>query len=165
MKKSFLILTILFLFSCQKESENFKPSSEILSQKAYYIMLRDINKKFDLILNESKPKDISLSDYKIELIENLKYLENLNLTLCNAISEDFKKYLVKIENKYLGRIGKQLRLVYRMEDDTMICEHCKGENGNEFSSGELTADQIIQHMQVAVIFSLSYEKHILTRDK
>jgi hypothetical protein len=68
MKKSFLILTILFLFSCQKESENFKPSSEILSQKAYYLMLRDINKKFDLILNESKPKDISLSDYKIELI-------------------------------------------------------------------------------------------------
>ena len=52
MKKTLLILLTIFLFSCQKESENFKPSSEILSQKAYYIMLRDINKKFDLILNE-----------------------------------------------------------------------------------------------------------------
>ena len=31
-------------------------------------MLRDINKQFDLILNESKPKDISLSEYKMELI-------------------------------------------------------------------------------------------------
>lgn len=68
MKKSFLIFIALFLFSCQKEDENFKPSVEILSQKAYYIMLRDINKQFDLILNESKPKDISLSEYKMELI-------------------------------------------------------------------------------------------------
>ena len=52
-----------------------------------------------------------------------------------------------------------------MEDDNIICEHCKGENGNKFSSGELTADQIIQHMQVAAIFNLNYKEHILTRGK
>ena len=57
-----------------------------------------------------------------------------------------------------------MRLVYRMEDDNIICEHCKGENGNEFSSGELTADQIIQHMQVAAIFNLNYKEHTLTRE-
>ena len=52
-----------------------------------------------------------------------------------------------------------------MEDNNIICEHCKGENGNEFSSGELTADQIIQHLQVAAIFNLNYKEHILTRGK
>lgn len=68
MKQLFVIFTTMFLFSCQKEDKNFKSNDELLSQKAYYTMLNDINTQFEVILNESKPKDLSLSEYKMALI-------------------------------------------------------------------------------------------------
>lgn len=68
MKQFFILFSALFLFSCQKDDKDISSNDEILSQKAYYTMLKDINAQFDLILNESKPKDLSLSEYKMDLI-------------------------------------------------------------------------------------------------
>ncbi len=122
MKKSFLIFITLFLFSCQKEDENFKPNVEILSQKAYYIMLRDINKQFDLILNESKPKDISLSEYKMELISGKIGLpitqQNKILNATNPLI-DYSSKLAKINSISLDDLSSKIEFggLYAPDDN------------------------------------------------
>ena len=68
MKKTLLILLTIFLFSCQKEDNTINSNDSLLSQKAYYTMLKDINFQFEMILNESKPKDLSIEEYKTALI-------------------------------------------------------------------------------------------------
>jgi len=68
MNKTFLFFIAIFLFSCKKEDKNISSNDILLSQKAYYTMLKDINLQYDMIINESKPKDLRLSEYKIALI-------------------------------------------------------------------------------------------------
>jgi hypothetical protein len=68
MKQLFLIFSTIFLFSCQKDDKDISSNDEILSQKAYYTMLKNIDAQFELILNESKPENLSLSEYKMALI-------------------------------------------------------------------------------------------------
>ena len=65
MKKTFFLLITIFLFSCKKEDKNISLNDTLLSPGAYYTMLKVINLKYGIILNESKPKDLSLSEYKI----------------------------------------------------------------------------------------------------
>ena len=49
MKKIFLICLTVFLFSCQKDDKTNNTNDTLLSQKAYYTMLNDINAQFELI--------------------------------------------------------------------------------------------------------------------
>lgn len=78
MKIYFFALLFLFclLFqSCSKkvEPENLKQTS---SQELYYEMLKSINGQFNEILSESKPSNMSLSEYKIELVNGRIPLSN-----------------------------------------------------------------------------------------
>ena len=51
MKKIFLICLTVFLFSCQKDDKTNNTNDTLLSQKAYYTTLKDINTQFELIQN------------------------------------------------------------------------------------------------------------------
>jgi len=68
MKKIIFLLITIFLFSCKKGDNNISLNDTLVSQKEYYTMLKDINSQYEIILNESKPKVLSLSEYKIALI-------------------------------------------------------------------------------------------------
>ncbi|NDE09634.1 MAG: hypothetical protein EBZ95_03610 [Chitinophagia bacterium] len=68
MKKIIFLLITIFLFSCKKGDNNISLNDTLLSQKEYYTMLKGINLQYEIILNESKPKALSLSEYKIALI-------------------------------------------------------------------------------------------------
>ena len=77
MKKIFLICLTVFLFSCQKDDKTNNTNDTLLSQKAYYTMLKDINTQFELILNETKPTDLSIEEYKTALVSG-KIVLSLN---------------------------------------------------------------------------------------
>ena len=68
MKKILFILLSVFLFSCQKEDYTINSSEKLISQKEYVTMLKDINTQYEQILNESKPKNLSISEYKKALV-------------------------------------------------------------------------------------------------
>lgn len=68
MKKILFILLSVFLFSCQKEDDIINSSEKLISQKEYVTMLKDINTQYEQILNESKPKNLSISEYKKALV-------------------------------------------------------------------------------------------------
>jgi hypothetical protein len=68
MKYILFITLSLFLFSCQKEDNTINSTEKLISQKEYVTMLKDINTQYEQILNESKPKNISISEYKTALI-------------------------------------------------------------------------------------------------
>lgn len=68
MKKILFILLSVFLFSCQKEDNTINSSEKLISQKEYVKMLKDINIQYEQILNESKPKNLSISEYKKALV-------------------------------------------------------------------------------------------------
>jgi hypothetical protein len=68
MKKISFILLSFLLFSCQKEDDNINSSDKLISQKEYVTMLKDINTQHEQILNESKPNNLSISEYKTALI-------------------------------------------------------------------------------------------------
>lgn len=111
MKQFFILFSALFLFSCQKDDKDISSNDEILSQKAYYTMLKDINAQFDLILNESKPKDLSLSEYKMDLI---KGKIGLTLTQQNKILNatkpliDYSTKLAKINSIPLEDLSSKI---------------------------------------------------------
>jgi hypothetical protein len=68
MKYILFITLSLFLFSCEKEVNTINSTEKLISQKEYVTMLKDINTQYEQILNESKPKNVSISEYKTALI-------------------------------------------------------------------------------------------------
>lgn len=68
MKKMFFILLSVLLFSCQKEDNSINSSDKLMSQKEYVTMLKDINIQYEKILNESKPSNLSILEYKAALV-------------------------------------------------------------------------------------------------
>ena len=68
MKKILFITLSILLFSCQKEDDIINSSEKLISQKEYVTMLKDINTQYEQILNESKPKNLSISEYKKALV-------------------------------------------------------------------------------------------------
>ena len=113
MKKTLLILLTIFLFSCQKEDNTINSNDSLLSQKAYYTMLKDINFQFEMILNESKPKDLSIEEYKTALISGKIDLSSSQQNkILNATKPliDYSNKLVKINSLSIDDLGSKIAL-------------------------------------------------------
>ena len=113
MKKTLLILLTIFLFSCQKEDNTINPNDSLLSQKAYYTMLKDINFQFEIILNESKPKDLSIEEYKTALISGKIGLSSSQQNkILNATKPliDYSNKLAKINSLSIDDLGSKIAL-------------------------------------------------------
>lgn len=106
MKKIFIAFLSIFLFSCQKDTNTNISNDKVLTQKAYYVMLKDISLQYDLILNQTKPNNLSLSEYKIALISGKIGLSlsqqskilNATQPLIEYATNLSKKNSLKIEN-------------------------------------------------------------------
>ena len=113
MKKTFFLLLTIFLFSCKKEDKNISLDNTLLSPGAYYTMLKDINLKYGIILNESKPKDLSLSEYKIALISGKIELslgqQNKILSATKPLI-DYSAKLAKINSITLDDLSSKIAL-------------------------------------------------------
>jgi len=113
MKKTLLILLTIFLFSCQKEDNTINSNDSLLSQKAYYTMLKDINFQFEIILNESKPKDLSIEEYKTALISGKIGLSSSQQNkILNATKPliDYSNKLAKINSLSIDDLGSKIAL-------------------------------------------------------
>ena len=113
MKKTLLILLTIFLFSCQKEDNAINTNDSLLSQKAYYTMLKDINFQFEIILNESKPKDLSIEEYKTALISGKIGLSSSQQNkILNATKPliDYSNTLTKINSLSIDDLGSKIAL-------------------------------------------------------
>jgi len=113
MKKTLLILLTIFLFSCQKEDNAINTNDSLLSQKAYYTMLNDINFQFEIILNESKPKDLSIEEYKTALISGKIGLSSSQQNkILNATKPliDYSNKLAKINSLSIDDLGSKIAL-------------------------------------------------------
>jgi hypothetical protein len=113
MKKTLLILLTIFLFSCQKEDNTINSNDSLLSQKAYYTMLKDINFQFEMILNESKPKDLSIEEYKTALISGKIGLSSSQQNkILNATKPliDYSNKLAKINSLSIDDLGSKIAL-------------------------------------------------------
>ena len=113
MKKTLLILLTIFLFSCQKEDNTINSNDSLLSQKAYYTMLKDINFQFEMILNESKPKDLSIEEYKTALISGKISLSSSQQNkILNATKPliDYSNKLAKINSLSIDDLGSKIAL-------------------------------------------------------
>jgi len=113
MKKTLLILLTIFLFSCQKEDNTINSNDSLLSQKAYYTMLKDINFQFEMILNESKPKDLSIEEYKTALISGKIGLSSSQQNkILNATKPliDYSNKLGKINSLSIDDLGSKIAL-------------------------------------------------------
>ena len=113
MKKALLILLTIFLFSCQKEDNTINSNDSLLSQKAYYTMLKDINFQFEMILNESKPKDLSIEEYKTALISGKIGLSSSQQNkILNATKPliDYSNKLAKINSLSIDDLGSKIAL-------------------------------------------------------
>ena len=113
MKKALLILLTIFLFSCQKEDNTINSNDSLLSQKAYYTMLKDINFQFEMILNESKPKDLSIEEYKTALISGKIDLSSSQQNkILNATKPliDYSNKLAKINSLSIDDLGSKIAL-------------------------------------------------------
>lgn len=113
MKKTLLILLTIFLFSCQKEDNTINTNDSLLSQKAYYTMLKDINFQFEIILNESKPKDLSIEEYKTALISGKIGLSSSQQNkILNATKPliDYSNKLAKINSLSIDDLGSKIAL-------------------------------------------------------
>ena len=113
MKKTLLILLTIFLFSCQKEDNTINSNDSLLSQKAYYTMLKDINFQFEIILNESKPKDLSIEEYKTALISGKIDLSSSQQNkILNATKPliDYSNKLAKINSLSIDDLGSKIAL-------------------------------------------------------
>ena len=113
MKKALLILLTIFLFSCQKEDNTINSNDSLLSQKAYYTMLKDINFQFEIILNESKPKDLSIEEYKTALISGKIDLSSSQQNkILNATKPliDYSNKLAKINSLSIDDLGSKIAL-------------------------------------------------------
>lgn len=113
MKKTLLILLTIFLFSCQKEDNTINSNDSLLSQKAYYTMLKDINFQFEIILNESKPKDLSIEEYKTALISGKISLSSSQQNkILNATKPliDYSNKLAKINSLSIDDLGSKIAL-------------------------------------------------------
>lgn len=113
MKKALLILLTIFLFSCQKEDNTINSNDSLLSQKAYYTMLKDINFQFEIILNESKPKDLSIEEYKTALISGKIGLSSSQQNkILNATKPliDYSNKLAKINSLSIDDLGSKIAL-------------------------------------------------------
>ncbi len=113
MKKTLLILLTIFLFSCQKEDNTINSNDSLLSQKAYYTMLKDINFQFEMILNESKPKDLSIEEYKTALISGKIGLSSSQQNkILNATKPliDYSNKLVKINSLSIDDLDSKIAL-------------------------------------------------------
>ena len=113
MKKTLLILLTIFLFSCQKEDNTINSNDSLLSQKAYYTMLKDINFQFEMILNESKPKDLSIEEYKTALISGKIDLSSSQQNkILNATKPliDYSNKLVKINSLSIDDLWSKIAL-------------------------------------------------------
>ena len=113
MKKTLLILLTIFLFSCQKEDNTINSNDSLLSQKAYYTMLKDINFQFEMILNESKPKDLSIEEYKTALISGKIDLSSSQQNkILNATKPliDYSNKLAKMNSLSIDDLGSKIAL-------------------------------------------------------
>ena len=113
MKKTLLILLTIFLFSCQKEDNTINSNDSLLSQKAYYTMLKDINFQFEMILNESKPKDLSIEEYKTALVSGKIGLSSSQQNkILNATKPliDYSNKLAKINSLSIDDLGSKIAL-------------------------------------------------------
>ena len=113
MKKTLLILLTIFLFSCQKEDNTINSNDSLLSQKAYYTMLKDINFQFEIILNESKPKDLSIEEYKTALVSGKIGLSSSQQNkILNATKPliDYSNKLAKINSLSIDDLGSKIAL-------------------------------------------------------
>jgi hypothetical protein len=113
MKKTLLITLTIFLFSCQKEDNTINTNDSLLSQKAYYTMLKDINFQFEIILNESKPKDLSIEEYKTALISGKIGLSSSQQNkILNATKPliDYSNKLAKINSLSIDDLGSKIAL-------------------------------------------------------
>ena len=113
MKKALLILLTIFLFSCQKEDNTINSNDSLLSQKAYYTMLKDINFQFEIILNESKPKDLSIEEYKTALVSGKIGLSSSQQNkILNATKPliDYSNKLAKINSLSIDDLGSKIAL-------------------------------------------------------
>lgn len=112
--KNILFITLsVFLFSCQKEDNTINSSEKLISQKEYVTMLKDINTQYEQILNESKPKNISISEYKTALITGKI---ELNLGQQNRILNatkpliEYSTKLAKINSVKIEDLGSLIAL-------------------------------------------------------
>ena len=142
MKKTLLILLTIFLFSCQKEDNTINSNDSLLSQKAYYTMLKDINFQFEMILNESKPKDLSIEEYKTALISGKIGLSSSQQNkILNATKPliDYSNKLAKINSLSIDDLGSKIALggMYSPNDnlnskfnDTLLSYVNQNKNGS-----------------------------------
>lgn len=113
MKNILFILLSVLLFSCQKEDNTIILSEKLISQKEYVTMLKDINLRYEQILNESKPKNLSISEYKLALVTGKIELslgqQNRMLNATKPLI-DYSTKLAKINSIKIEDLGSLIAL-------------------------------------------------------
>jgi hypothetical protein len=113
MKNILLITLSILLFSCQKEDNTINLSEKLISQKEYVTMLTDINIQYEQILNESKPKNLSISEYKMALVTGKIELSlSQQNRMLNATKPliDYSTKLAKINSIKIEDLGSLIAL-------------------------------------------------------
>lgn len=139
MKYLFLIFSTTFLFSCQKEDNTINLNDTLLSQKAYYIMLKDINTQYELILNETKPNNLNIEEYKTALISGKIGLSSSQQNkILNATKPliDYSSKLAKMNSINLDDIESKIALggLYSPNDNLNFKFNSNSFNANNNST-------------------------------
>jgi hypothetical protein len=143
MKNILLITLSILLFSCQKEDNTINLSEKLISQKEYVTMLKDINIQYEQILNESKPKNLSISEYKLALVTGKIELslgqQNRMLNATKPLI-DYSTKLAKINSIKIEDLGSLIVLggMYSPNDNLDSKYNENSFKMNDFSTNSLS---------------------------
>lgn len=135
MKNIAIFLFAIVLFSCKKEvnainanDTSISKNDTLLSQKSYYTMLKDINIQYELILDETRPINFSIVEYKTALVSGKIGLSSRQQNkMLNATKPliDYATRLAKIHSIEIDDLGSLIALggMYSPNDSLNIKYH------------------------------------------
>ena len=168
-----LILVCTFFVSCTKEAPIINQSVP-KDQASYNAMIKNINTKIDLVLNETKPIYLDLNEYKIKLLNgSLKISKNQEKRIMEASKPliDYGTSLAIKNNIQIDDIESTIALggLYGPNDNLQtkysknpfmfnrgLPVNKSNSIGVDIAQAELTRDEAIDCMLGAIGYDLLY---------